>query len=413
MKGIARVRVLIASAALSLVLAGLAVRTLVRSHRASAERQAAASLRDLAQANSLHDSGPPYGSGGNDSWNCGVIDRHGCRIRCCDQGWLSVLPGPFCPPAPRKDDRSPFADDFFGHLTPLPQPLLDILSRRERATRFGLVRCGQRKAVRELVLANPPAALYPAWSPQPYPITVESADAKFTLVSLNHRTSPTCPFDESVATFRYGDGANPREEWWPERFLVSDATGNTLETVNRDYTDNRHAAFDSLCRRERAWKLRVRFARGRPRATPAEFLWTVSNLPAPRRDTLIEPDQVVTRNGITLRLLRISGGGTVTWSSGGRGCSEKPYLDIQAASRRSGYQLTLVRMTDERGRDLLPRTLHRFSWRDLTFLATCSHVCDAGDEEQEFELEYPPSTRRLNLTFAVHPTRTVQFLARP
>jgi len=79
-----------------------------------------------------------------------------------------------------------------------------------------------------------------------------------------------------------------------------------------------------------------------------------------------------------------------------------PVIRVETDAAEGELQLSLTRVTDERGRSIRidPERNGGLSQGEMKPLS--------------FRLDrYPPSTQRLNFTFAVHRTRTVEFLVKP
>jgi hypothetical protein len=195
--------------------------------------------------------------------------------------------------------------------------------------------------------------------------------------------------------------------WDPIRISVSDATGNSVAGLVGYYrypSSNGERWFGGLCRRE-VWKLRVEFARALPLSAAPDFLWTVRNIVAPLPGVAGVSHAKITRQGVTLALLGTAGAGAHSHFPRPDSLQNVSFARVSVRCPSGGLRLTLVRATDDRGRMVLPASLYRRGEPSQIYLP--------WQRDYDFHLKVPPDARKLNLTFAVHRTRTFEFKVKP
>jgi len=277
-----------------------------------------------------------------------------------------------------------------------------VYPRSAATFRYALVSNQETPPV-EFSIRNPAPAHVSAWVGAACPQTAQSGETQFVLRNLQHSPEggPYSPFAQATGAFEYFEHGRRANSWRPDFITVFDAGGNALETSAWDYTQHSQATFDALCRFESAWKLRVRFVRSDPPAVRPDFLVSFLDLPAPRRNKLNEPGKVVKRGKVMLRLDRLIGGGNVSWSQGS-GTFTYPDVTLTANAPAGEYQMSLIKCTDQTGQKL-----------DVEASGP-GEVIVRPEQEFTYSLApYAKATRRLNLTLALHRTRTVEFLVKP
>ena len=287
---------------------------------------------------------------------------------------------------------------------------LNVFPRRSRTVG---VRVYQRdpqsnrwRRLAEYSVPNPYRRSYPTWSPEPVPATKPNGDLSVTLTRLVTGAGPGTPPRKpqpgeeiwSNARFRVVQNGKPSTDWQPREVEVSDATGNRFTSSANTYGqdgDSRgsmHLGWrGSLWPDEPAWKLRFEFSR-RAGFAPDE-LWTLNGLVLPQKGKTLKVAQRAVRQGLPVELVALSRGGAPP--DGFSSFSEGAGVHLSAPSVRPGTRITLVRVTDERGR---PVKQGGSGW---------------GGGQFSFGLEPPADAKRLNLTFAIHKSRYVEFLAAP
>ncbi len=340
-----------------------------------------------------------------------AVDNHGCRVRC-DAAARPALDWPRLALPALDCGGRPQPDWYLAPTVALRRsPTLRYLALPH--PRDLPMYCPPAEArwapTREYRVPSPDPVEFPTWKPEPYPVRRGSSALTIALTGLSHRLRAEKGVLTTRARFRYRESGRATDGWRADRVTVEDATGNTLQSDNGCWSSNQIAEFDGLCRRETAWKITADFARTHLERANADFVWTARNVPAPRRDSVCDVGLTGSGNGIHVRLLRMTGG-DVRWATGS-GPPRSPCVTMQAGAPDSRLQVKLVGAADERGRNLLQRTKSGLFWRGSDEGAPAGWVL-AGSED-DVELAYPPRTRRLNLTFAIHRLRTVTFLAKP
>jgi hypothetical protein len=331
----------------------------------------------------------------------GVIDEHGCRIRCNDfAAWPVETPSGSALSFPYRP-----ADALGAEV--------EVFPRRARAFRYALFQEDRRQPVAEFAAGNPVFARYPSWTPRPYPVRASAGGTEFVLTRLARARRERGPWDATRASFRYYKAGRPTRNWYPWRVVVKDATGNSLATTSAP-TGPLSGVFDSLCARESAWKLVVAFARPRPAHAPADYLWSLRSVPVPRTGYAAITQAGCHKKDVTVQVRWLHGDGWVDYPDGtGGGSYLLPGLSLRVLNHGPPIQLSLLRLSDQLGSSVLPRVWDGTGWTHGEYFYDATRVCHTGETDCEFALRYPPSTRLLNLTFAVHRLRTVEFLAKP
>jgi hypothetical protein len=269
----------------------------------------------------------------------------------------------------------------------------------------------------ELVLPNPSLGPHPSWTPELFPIRCRSGDLECTLTGLTtgltqrdvvtdagsalttHYGQPVARSRETAwtcATFRIRRNGRTQPEWQPIDIRGADATGNTFANPSRAPThagDEARLYFAStLWPDEPAWKLKVTFARTTGFA-PVE-LWTVRDIPVPEPGGEAYPVATAQRKGVTVSLGRISGPWPLMRPSTPDWLRFRAVVEVNLSPKAEDLHVTFVRATDEQGRELSPRLNDEYRGR------------------YSFGLHGPSPAKKLNLTFAIHRSRSVEFLAK-
>jgi hypothetical protein len=259
----------------------------------------------------------------------------------------------------------------------------------------------------EFLVFNPDPGPHPTWKPQPLPVTVRQGDTAFILTrfrtGVDGAGGPDPPSEVEAwteATFRVTEKGKPTTAWEPVDVVVSDATGNTWKppVCLYEWKDGEARLFfrGALWRSEPAWKLKVEFV---PAAGEDESsLWTVRGAPVPAAGVFARSDARDARNGVTLRLMGISGEGARARAPVGSPASpETPAVHVRLSPPPQGMRLRLVRATDERGRP-------------------CALSRPQGGFVGNYNFRFlpPAGAKSLALSFAVHrQSRFVEFVAAP
>jgi len=130
-------------------------------------------------------------------------------------------------------------------------------------------------------------------------------------------------------------------------------------------------------------------------------------MPAPAWGAYVDSTASATFNDLRLRLIRVVGGGKMQFP-GGSGDYSCPLAEIAATGPPGKYQLSLLHPKLKSGPSSLLSPWQRSQVLDSNVF-TPSDLADST-----FPLGVGPlPQRRLRLTFAVHRTRTVEFLVQP
>jgi hypothetical protein len=252
----------------------------------------------------------------------------------------------------------------------------------------------------EFCTSNPTPGPHPTWTAQPLPLIERAGNLTVTLTGLTTgiqregTLAPATGNEEawSRATFRLTQGGRPTIIWTPAGITLSDPTGNIWsprDTAGGHTGGEETFSFlGNLWPDETAWKLRVRLAR--TAAFHPNELWVVRGLAVPGLRQSVRLTQTAERQGAELGLWSISG------AIRGQRAGDDPSLVVRMSPVSDNLMLTLLRATDDRGRDVTPP----FS----TYL---------GGDRFSFSLFGAAFSKRVNLTFAVQKPRFVEFLARP
>lgn len=257
--------------------------------------------------------------------------------------------------------------------------------------------------------SNPTPGSYPTWQPETYPITKRSSDWAVTLTGLKWRTrfgGTPLPY----ARYSVQSGGRQTSDWTPVATKLSDPTGNSAGmTEVAEFAGE--APFFPLCTHEPAWKLRIDFAIARPLRMPPDLSWTINNIPVPTATLPSRSTATFTKGPVKLALLGVAQAGTIEWVPGLFAVQQRPSVRMRVRPGGKGLQVTLARVTDDRGRDLTPLR----NGSGPTESRSVSDICDAADVEKDltFDLRIPSQSKRLNFTFLAHRTRRVEFLASP
>jgi hypothetical protein len=259
----------------------------------------------------------------------------------------------------------------------------------------------------EFVVPNPTPGPFPVWKPQPLPITRHAGDLAVTLTRMAAGPPAAEPLQTRMpgedawthATFRIEQNGRATTAWRPLAATVSDATGNVWKHRNERPMiagDAIGLQFSGvLPSTEAAWKLRVELSQTSG-FTPAD-LWSIHGLPAPKRDQHVDPAAVIQRQGAALHL-SLTGAGD-PFGLGRMWRQPFPTISVTVSPPSPGLQLTLLRAADDQGRRIdffggLPSSLGGGKYRFLVD-------------------RMPPGARTMNLLFAVHKNRFVEFLVAP
>jgi hypothetical protein len=321
-----------------------------------------------------------------------TLDAHGCEMEIENQRGYS-MDGP-------------------GSIYPEVWAL-DTFPRRERTLR---VRVYHRDAQQfwaraaEFQIRNPPPEPHPVWNPSRLPRSQRDRDVTVTLTRFQTnvrrygRTGPVPPGETpwTRCTFRITRGGKPVDLRPIANMRILDPAGNLRGGYAYDYgPKDRETVLDirgALCSRE-AYKLRTELTAQSP-LTPEERR-TVRNIPVPAPDRMVPVNRQTTRGHVRVRLRAVIGPGTRLHRLSGPPHAG-PLVRIDApVDTRPFPRITLLEATDSRGRSVLDEAQAKFI------------VNDGPDGELYFGLKNLPGMKRVNLTFGIPRTYTVEFIAQP
>jgi hypothetical protein len=339
---------------------------------------------------------PESGLGFGFDTNVTVFDNHGCEALILGQH---------------------FQRDVTGHTGVSSYPLSAFPRRGDT---LGL-RVYQRvngpwKRAAEFRLSMPKQPTPPRWPRAPVPVTVRDGELSCTLSRFI-----TGAYDQDAArpaqgndiceawtylTFKVQQRGRPTAEWVPVSVEFRDPGGNIVApgapylNPRRQGATTKMSFMGNLLPEEDTWKLRVELARAPTATFGASELWTVRNVPIPRRtESFASPSRPFER--------RLDGGmltvSSIRWDSMG-----PPYAEVDMeleAIDIPDLWISLVRAVDDRGRAIsLPRTPETFSYFGWT-----------SPIQTQFRLPLliTKQTRTVDLTLAVQRTRFVELLATP
>ena len=282
---------------------------------------------------------------------------------------------------------------------------LTPLNRRDPEIRlrfFSYANHGRRQDA-EFKLRNPVFSTAPRWTPQPLPTSATDGPLTVTLDEVVTRCDMSKPprpagiGQDAWTLFRAHTSENGKrnENWDIADVEFSDATGNAgssgTSNISVEGGEIRYFMGTTLCPREPAWKIRLEMSR-RAGFAPGE-LWTIRNLPLPAAKERKVIGQQSVLQGVTLKCVDFRGGQAPPEEGGTN--FDTPALQFRALGWHPGLRMTLVSVTDDRGRK----------------------VHNAGSSASStgrfwFGLRPLPDARSLTVTVAVSPSRYVEFLTR-
>jgi hypothetical protein len=320
-----------------------------------------------------------------------VFDEAGCETQL--QSWGGQATGPFS----------------------LPLPAIPRHGSRAGLRIYERVVNARSRPVAQFWLPPSTRAKSGDWGEHVLPVTVRDGDVDYTLrrfvsgASSRSADKPPRygePTDANthlvIAATRRG---RPASDWMPVSLQLEDATGNRF-TAAGDYATPRRSGsvthllfWQNLFPEEPTWRIRAEVARTCEAAFRPDEVFTLRGVPTPARGVfgpLNYPIQKARVNGVEVECSGVS------WTSHG-----PPYAaaSVMLPGRRlAGTRVTLVKAVDDSGRPLplieIP-TIREFNWDNLQRV----------DFLLPFEIKKP--MKSVDLTFAVHHTRSIEFLASP
>ena len=331
----------------------------------------------------------PQGPTWNPPFYTACSDEHGCQFGKGTTNWLSSGPAFGSPPAVQVVAQQ-----------------LPIYPRRSATFRLGFFNPWSRRQLAALTASNPFRKNYSSWKAEPYPIRRRTGQVEVTLLDLAHDQGHLS--NQSGARFRITEEGKPTARWEPARLTVEDATGNQVTSEPVRFARDERSWFDGLCTHEAAWKIRMVLAPTYPVRVPPDFTWELRDLAVPSPVRRTYRDAQFRQAGIGLGFLFLNtpqGSPPIS-----PGATRRVRAGVKLLHAEEGACLTLIRVRDERGRDL---TSAAQGGPFARLEGGASQLVRSDREEYWFDLRLPPVTKRLNLTFAIHKAHAMEFLAKP
>ena len=259
----------------------------------------------------------------------------------------------------------------------------------------------------EFAFANPARGPFPNWQPQPLPVTQRDGDLEVTLTKLlfgisEHRGGElhtSDPDDRAVsAAFRIKQNGNIATNWQPVQIDEWDATGN--HAVNNTWGNNHRADEDVVTYQwglppdEPAWKLRAEFSRTSDFSD--DELLAFTNVPIVT-NKVFHVDQSA---DVLDAFAKKDFAGTTIYIFSVRQSEDpddhgKEQLRFQMKPPPEGLRLTLLKVTEERGREI-----------------KCS-LWNWGVSAYNYALDNPGDAKSITVTLALHRSRYAEFIVKP
>lgn len=254
-------------------------------------------------------------------------------------------------------------------------------------------------------VANPRSGQYPVWTAEPYPIRKTFGQREFILTHIERAELPAQL--RPRAHFEVRDGGVRSRQWIPVRIESSDPNGNRAGIT--EIAPESGWPFQGLCNREPAWKLTVTFAALDPRRVAPDLEWTVRNLRVAADGTLRPTYAAYTRNEIQIELAGSGQKEGSSWQASVPPSGRRARVAVNLPGDPHGLQVSLIRITNSQGRDLTPpRKPGRIPNSEESW---SQHGGSAA--VHDFDLPYLRGENAVDLTFRVHRTPQLEFLARP
>jgi hypothetical protein len=301
---------------------------------------------------------------------------------------------------------------------------LDTFPRRDSKMILRVMSYGQRGqqvSKEHFVVSNPARGSFAKWAPDPMPDTQSDGDLSVTLAKLvagaqlpynrGNGVAKNDPLNKCVQLgFEIQQKGQSVTNWRPIRVVTSDATGNSIQGWINDFRQNGQPAGyyyqEGLWPDEPAWKLRVEFSRAS--GFSDDEVWAVTNVPV-QPGTQQDVQNAwnsnwnstgkskpafaeTTVNGIHLKLFS-----AIQYQDQNNGGGQSVSFSLKADPdpESSGLRLTVLKATDDQGRELQNRGS---SW---------------GGGNYQYQYSGVRNLKTLNLTIALHKSRFVEFTVKP
>jgi len=271
---------------------------------------------------------------------------------------------------------------------------------------------GRQTVKNGFVVSNPARGPFPAWYPDSLPDTQSDGDLDVTLNKLvfgvktpwrRNDTAPDDAMNKGVqVAFDVRQNGQTVTNWQPVRIETSDATGNHINGyVNTTYQGGEPMTFYQwgLWPDEPAWKLRVEFSR--TSGFNDDELWTVPAIPVESgkmqdfwnntaRNRKNPGFAETTLNGVHLKIFPVK-----QFTDQPPESPQQGAFQVQLDPVPDGMQMTLVKVTDDQGRNVRN---WRWSW---------------GGNFNAFALRELEGVKSINVTLALHKSRFVEYTVKP
>lgn len=338
-----------------------------------------------------------------------VVDEHGCQFESTNHRveadrWSGG--GQSFPNAPPGSKYILASGEFETFPRRSAELILRIYDRKNNV-------------VAELPFRNPVKGPFPEWTSDTLPSSNSVDNITITLMAATNRVEVITKDGFQVEKlsliprFQIYDNGISTDSWVPSQTRIEDATGN--KTTATGY---------SLCTNEPAWKMETSFYREISSQFNSNEQWTLQSVPIPVAGDAKVLDFTNVIQGVEIRLCALSGAGSVTYSNGipvsvkvadfkGSGGS------ISLSSRHSGGR-SHSEITAKTGK---PQVVVRINGlagdQRFDFWAMDNKGNQSGSRQgsagnyQIFALNYPETTRTVDLHFVVQKKRVVDFLLQP
>lgn len=271
----------------------------------------------------------------------------------------------------------------------------------------------------QFVVANPVRKSIPKWTAETMPDTQSDGDLSVTLTKFvfgvrgfNGGNGPSNdPANKAVhVEFHVEQNGSVATNWQPIHLTTSDASGNEATLNSWSNTRDRNSGDATMTYQwglwpeQTPWKLRVEFSRDSGFADGE--IWSVTNVlvkPGTWQDMWGEnyggrnsrtnaAVAETTINGFHLKLFPV-----FQFTDQNRGNNEKPGgFRVQSDEPLDGMQFTLLKATDENGRNIQ-------SWSGNGW----------GGNSRQFQIQNLRNAASLNITLALHKSRFIEFTVNP
>jgi hypothetical protein len=298
---------------------------------------------------------------------------------------------------------------------------LDAFPRRDSKLILRVMSYGQRGqqvSKEQFVISNPARGSFAKWTPDPLPNSQSDGDLNVTLTKLvagaqlpynrGNGVPQNDPMNKCVQiALDVQQKGQSVTNWRPIRVVTSDATGNSIQGWINDFRQNGQESGyfyqEGLWPDEPAWKLRVEFSR--TSGFSDDEVWVVTNVPVgpgtqqdvwnnfgnsdtARKAAFAE----ATVNGIHLKLFP-----AIQYQDQNNGGGQSVSFSLKADPdpEATGLRLTVLKAADDQDHILQNRGS---SW---------------GGGNYQYQYSGVRNLKTLNLTFALHKSRFVEFTVKP